>query len=385
MEIIKQQLQKDKNFLQDFFQKKYETKLVSDYFNYIDYENIVVFSSKYLDEIYKITSEIDKIMIKSYKFYLENLEQNLENEFSLFWDFLWYFRVEDYLIWRYDVIIEKQTKKLKFIELNANTPGMITDIYHISQIEKENIYNNINSNFSDYIKDFFTYFKWKKLWILLPMSYEDEDYLVCRDYADILENTFWKENIIIWDIYESNIIANDYFTIKWEKIDLLINFFPLEFFLSDIDYANDFFSLIKNEKIKIFNNFESIILQDKLNFANIWENIEKFSKEEQEIIKNHIPFTTRNFIDNDKYIAKYRWWRVWRWVYDKNFYTNIENKNDYIFQEKIDSEILNNENEFLILWIYTNFKQYNWLISRKQKKLITNDIDAKICLCYKKD
>lgn len=385
MKLIKQKLQKDKDFLQDFFQKKYETKLASDYFNYIDYENIVVFSSKYLDEIYKITSEIDKIMIKSYKFYLENLEQNLENEFSLFWDFLWDFRVEDYLIWRYDVIIEKQTKKLKFIELNANTPGMITDIYNISQIEKENIYNNINSNFSDYIKDFFTYFKWKKLWILLPMSYEDEDYLVCRDYADILENTFWKENIIIWDIYESNIIANEYFTIKWEKIDLLINFFPLEFFLSDIDYANDFFSLIKNEKIKIFNNFESIILQDKLNFANIWENIEKFSKEEQEIIKNHIPFTTRNFVDNDKYIAKYRWWRVWRWVYDKNFYTNIENKNDYIFQEKIDSEILNNENEFLILWIYTNFKQYNWLISRKQKKLITNDIDAKICLCYKKD
>ena len=40
------------------------------------------------------------------------------------------------------------------------------------------------------------------MWILLPMSYEDEDYLVCRDYADILENTFWKENIIIWDIYE---------------------------------------------------------------------------------------------------------------------------------------------------------------------------------------
>lgn len=385
MKLIKQKLQKDKDFLQDFFQKKYETKLVSDYFNYIDYENIVVFSSKYLDEIYKITSEIDKIMIKSYKFYLENLEQNLENEFSLFWDFLWDFRVEDYLIWRYDVIIEKQTKKLKFIELNANTPGMITDIYHISQIEKENIYNNINSNFSDYIKNFFTYFKWKKLWILLPMSYEDEDYLVCRDYANILENTFWKENIIIWDIYESNIIANDYFTIKWEKIDLLINFFPLEFFLSDIDYANDFFSLIKNEKIKIFNNFESIILQDKLNFANIWENIEKFSKEEQKIIKNHIPFTTRDFIDNDKYIAKYRWWRVWRWVYDKNFYTNIENKNDYIFQEKIDSETLNNENEFLILWIYTNFKQYNWLISRKQKKLITNDIDAKICLCYKKD
>lgn len=385
MKIIKQKLQKNKDFLQDFFQKKYETKLVYDYFNYIDYENIVVFSSKYLDEIYKITSEIDKIMIKSYKFYLENLEQNLENEFSLFWDFLWDFRVEDYLIWRYDVIIEKQTKKLKFIELNANTPGMITDIYHISQIEKENIYNNINSNFSDYIKDFFTYFKWKKLWILLPMSYEDEDYLVCRDYADILENRFWKENIIIWDIYESNIIANDYFTIKWEKIDLLINFFPLEFFLSDIDYANDFFSLIKNEKIKIFNNFESVILQDKLNFANIWENIEKFSKEEQEIIKNHIPFTTRDFTDNDKYIAKYRWWRVWRWVYDKNFYTNIENKNDYIFQEKIDSEILNNENEFLILWIYTNFKQYNWLISRKQKKLITNDIDAKICLCYKKD
>jgi len=43
------------------------------------------------------------------------------------------FSVKDYLIARYDVAIDKETKQLKFLEINANTPGMITDINDIAK------------------------------------------------------------------------------------------------------------------------------------------------------------------------------------------------------------------------------------------------------------
>jgi glutathionylspermidine synthase len=42
------------------------------------------------------------------------------------------FPLQEYCIGRYDVLIEKNTGNLEFIELNANTPGLITDISDIS-------------------------------------------------------------------------------------------------------------------------------------------------------------------------------------------------------------------------------------------------------------
>jgi len=48
-------------------------------------------------------------------------------------------------------------------------------------------------------------------------------------------------------------------------------------------------------------------------FAIIWENLKSFTLEEQEVIKNHIPFTTRVFQDDEKqFVAKYRWGRLSR-------------------------------------------------------------------------
>lgn len=380
---IKQKI--DCDYLQSFFQKKYNlSDLYPNYFNYVLTWEILEIEKKYLTEIKKITKQIDKIFLKWYKFYLQNIWENLVWDKSFFIEYLKKdFKKEEYLIWRYDVLIDKKWV-LKFIEINANTPWMITDIYNISKLLKQKWYKNISSHFPSYIKNTFKNYKWKKIWILLPHSYSDEDFLVCLDYKDILKDIFWEENIIIWDIFESNIVWNEIFTLKWEKIDVIINFFPLEFFLTDIDFAKDFFNIVKNNKVKLFNNIESIILQDKLMFAVIWENIKKYSKIEQKLIKKHIPFSTRIFQENDeKFVAKYRWGRISNWVFDKDFYSNIENKKDFIFQEKVFSNILQDWS-FLVLWLFTKLSWLKAFISRKQIDFITSDEKVKIICVYSK-
>lgn len=79
-----------------------------------------------------------------------------------------------------------------------------------------------------------------------------------------------------------------------------------------------------------------MIPQDKLIFAVVWENIEKYTLKEQEIIKKHIPFTTREFQEeSEKFLAKWRFGRYGREIYTERFYTNIEDENRYVYQEKI--------------------------------------------------
>lgn len=386
VKIVRNNTKIDKKYLQNHFEKKINWKIYPDYFEYIDNNNFCELDEIDLEEIRKTTQKVDKVLLKAYKIYIEKIDEYLVWEKAFFKDFLdKNFDANNYLIWRYDVIIDKETNNLKYIEINANTPWMITDICDVAKLLKPYWYRNLCANFPTYIKNKFSEFAWKKLWILLTLSHSDEDYILCQDYKKILSEIFWEENIIIWDIYETNIVWNEVFTIKWEKIDVILNFFPLEYFLTDLDFAYDFFNIIKSWNVKIFNNIESIIFQDKWIFACIWENINLFTKKEQETIKNHIPNTTRTFKDESKYIAKDRWWRISRGTYDSNFYSNIDDISHFIFQEKIYSNIIDENNNFVILWIYTNFKNIKSIIVRKQNVFISNDETIKIMNAYKKN
>lgn len=135
--------------------------------------------------------------------------------------------------------------------------------------------------------------------------------------------------------------------------------------------------------MEILNPIESIILQDKLIFAIIWEELDKFTVKQQDIIKKHIPFTTRKFTENsDIFVAKDRFWRIWRWVYDKNFYSNLDTNSKYIYQEKVLSKKLDEENNFIVFWLYTDMKNLLTIIWRKQTAFITQDWNNKVILTY---
>lgn len=384
MNNLKLALKYDKDLLQDYYMKLYDLKnLEKNYFNYIDFEHIYSFSESEINHIKNLTKTINIIIKKAYSFYHKDFKKNL----SEFYDYKDSFRENydkiEHLIARYDLLLSTDWN-YKFIEINANTPWLVNDIYHISNLNKPNWYKNINAKFEKYIQKYFKKYKWKKIWILLPYSYEDEDFLTCIDYKDIIEK-ITKDKIIIWDIYETNIIWNDFFTIKWEKIDVLLNFFPIEFFLTDKNYLDSFLKIIKKDNLIIQNPIESILLQDKLIFAIIWENLENYSILEKDFIQKHIPFTTRVFQeDSEKYIAKDRFWRIWRWVYENNFFSNIDNKEKFIYQEKIKSQFVDEQNSFAVLWVFTNMDKMIGLIWRKQTEFISQDWNNKIVMCYEK-
>ena len=382
MNNIKLKLKYDKDLLQDYYMKLYYLKnLEKNYFNYIDFDHIYSFSESEINHIKNLTKTINIIIKKAYSFYHKDFKKNLSEFYDYKDSFEESYDKIEHLIERYDLLLSTDWN-YKFIEINANTPWLINDIYHISSLNKPNWYKNINANFEKHIQKYFKKHKWKKIWILLPYSYEDEDFLTCVDYKNIIEKVT-KDKIIIWDIYETNIIWNDFFTIKWEKVDILLNFFPIDFFLTDKDYLDSFLKIIKKNNLIIQNPLESILLQDKLIFAVIWENIETYSLLEKEFIQKHIPFTTRVFQEeSEKYIAKDRFWRIWRWVYENNFFSNIDNKEKFIYQEKIKSQFVDEQNSFAVLWVFTNMDKIISLIWRKQTEFISQDWNNKIVMCY---
>jgi hypothetical protein len=169
------------------FQKVYAIEgLDPNYFEYLDTKTFVGFEKAEFDELKIIVRAVNGIFCKAYSWYWEDLARNLP-EFSRIHE---YFRKEfpfdEYFIARYDVLIDVHGE-YKFLETNANTPGLITESNRPSTMFLPEGWNNQAGELISYIRDF-----WKakmenisggdlasaKLGILLPHSYEDEDYLV---------------------------------------------------------------------------------------------------------------------------------------------------------------------------------------------------------------
>lgn len=389
IKTVKLDLWFDENILKNYFENKYNMSFSYDkYFEYLKKDEIILLEDNQINQILNLTKNINNIFLKAYELYLSNISWNLKWDYSIFSSHInKIFPIWDYFIWRYDVLIEKNTGNLKFIELNANTPWLITDISDICDKYKPDNLLNYNSDFIEYLKKYFLEYNWKNIWILLPHSFEDEDFLIWKSYENILHQVIPNSKIILGDIYESNMIYDEDFTIKWEKIDVLLNFLPLEFLLSDIDFANKFLNCVSIGRLKLANPIESIILQDKKIYSIIWDNLDYFSDFEKEIIENHIPFSTSKIPENENdFLAKVRFWRMWRGIYEKDFSLNIDNIDNYIFQKKVFSQNIDDNENYLVLGVFTNFKNNSAFISRVQSALITSDDldNNRVILVYKK-
>ncbi len=120
--------------LQTIFETKYQLEdFEARYFRYMDYENIVEFSASEYKEFMNILARGNAIFAKAYEFYRKDLSSNLPDFAFMEPLFSDTFPLDDYFIGRYDVIREAGTLTYKFLETNANTPGMITESCQVSR------------------------------------------------------------------------------------------------------------------------------------------------------------------------------------------------------------------------------------------------------------
>jgi glutathionylspermidine synthase len=99
----------------------------------MDYESIVEFSRAEYDEFMDILAQGNAIFVKAYEFYRKDLAKNLPDFAFMDTLFAEKFPLTEYFLGRYDVIREAGTGIYKFLETNANTPGMITESCQVSQ------------------------------------------------------------------------------------------------------------------------------------------------------------------------------------------------------------------------------------------------------------
>lgn len=114
----------------NFFEKKYHFKeFAKNHFEYIDAKTFIEFSPEENENNNKIVKQVNGIFKKAYPLYFRDFEANLP-EFSGFKGFFRKdFPYDEYFIGRYDIMID-QSKTLKFLETNANTPGMICESHY---------------------------------------------------------------------------------------------------------------------------------------------------------------------------------------------------------------------------------------------------------------
>lgn len=109
-------------FFQKFTEKIDMTGVDMNNFDYMDTLEFVAISSDFYHETLDLIEKINAIFVKAYDFYFENFDKNLTD----FYDFKNFFRpnfpLNEQFIARYDILIEKDTGILKFLETNANTP-----------------------------------------------------------------------------------------------------------------------------------------------------------------------------------------------------------------------------------------------------------------------
>ncbi len=66
---------------------------------------------------------------------------------------------------------------------------------------------------------------------------------MCRTYAEILSEIFEPSSLVVGDIYDMHIVDGQVF-VRGIPVDAVLSYFPLEFFLTDYEFADDFFQVV---------------------------------------------------------------------------------------------------------------------------------------------
>lgn len=78
----------------------------------------------------------------------------------------------------------------------------------------------------------------------------------------MLLEIYRDSDLVIGDIYDMHISDGQVF-VRGVKVDAVLSYFPLEFFLTDYEFAAEFFEVVGSGECFLANPLESILLQDK--------------------------------------------------------------------------------------------------------------------------
>lgn len=352
-------------------------------FDYLEPEYYLLFEDADMRRIADAVRAVNRIFVKAYAFTMERFAERCPKFVPLAEFFPPAFDPSTYFVGRYDILVEKGTLELKFLETNANTPGFVNEPYHVSRLFLPEGRGWAGAGLRERVRKAFAPYAGKTLGILLSHSFSDEDYLIACDYRDMLEGIFPKEDVVIADIFESQLAFDEEFLMKGRKVDAVLNFFPLEFFFEDPDFAIPFFDSANRGRFAMKNPLSSMILQDKGIFATVWEEIDRFSPEERTLVERHIPFTTRSMPESSEgWIAKWRFGRMGREIYTESFSANVDRPADFIYQQRIESEPVDETGRSLVLGVWTDFTDPISFAVRRQKKMTTDDDDSDVVLSY---
>lgn len=109
-------------------------------------------SSKEWKDFSTAVESVNQIFLKAYGFYLENLEQNLPDFMPFHGIIRDALPLDEYAIGRYDVLVDT-AGEFRFLETNANTPGMTVESHYPASELCPNGYTNVSENLIHHLQN----------------------------------------------------------------------------------------------------------------------------------------------------------------------------------------------------------------------------------------
>lgn len=308
------------------------------------YDEKYFLSKKELSDFSVATEKVDKVFNKALEHLINKKEEFLlEHDFSEFvFPYFESFKNMPNFIGRYDWVYSEG--KLKVLELNADTPGLLEETFEINSLFN-NAYGHADVN-AKYKELFISEFKnlvdtyAKELGVSTPnvviTSVSVDDHMEEFRQAEYLSEILGVKHGLLEDLETTG----EGLFIKGQKVDIWFKpNYPYDFiFEGAIETVENMEYLTLNNKVRVINPISSYVLSSKYLMAFIWENRTNsriFTLDEQYTIETYfLPTYTDNhyFIDNNiPYIAKPVVGRAGNStkIYDNNNFEVFESLYDY--------------------------------------------------------
>lgn len=262
------------------------------------------------------------------------------------------------LLGRMDWILDNNGV-FKILEINSETPAGICETMYIGEalLNKINIklnLENINSKFKEkllaqtnkMINEYSRVKEIKSIAIVGSLYYED---WYTMNTIKVILSELKGITVTLGNIYDLKVSEDLETSLYGKKIDALFRYYPLDWLeYKETEDLERLKVALENNKVISLNNTNSIISQNKIFFALIYELIKFnfFNEEEVKLIKKHIPYTTLEVdeMKTNDFIIKPILSREGKGIVLARDILDIEEyKQGYIYQEYIFSTTLNNK------------------------------------------